>query len=177
MLPERLTRRKIAGMLLGFSGVLIAMVSRAGTQVARPVDVLLAVAGVVCSVASTVVYKRMSDRPHGLMLVAVQLVAAGIFCLPCALVLHGAPAIRFTGTVLIALTYLVVVMSIGASLLWLWLLRHGDASRVSAWYFLTPVFGLLLGAAILGERLRSLDAVGLVVIALGLVLVTREPAT
>lgn len=45
---------------------------------------------------------------------------------------------------------------------------------MSAWYFLTPVFGLLLGAALLGERLVPLDGVGLVVIATGLLLVTRE---
>jgi drug/metabolite transporter (DMT)-like permease len=77
--------------------------------------------------------------------------------------------------VVVSLLWLVVVMSIGASLLWFWLLRHGDASRVSAFYFLTPVFGLLLGALLLGERLTALDGVGLAVIAVGLVLVTRDP--
>ena len=45
---------------------------------------------------------------------------------------------------------------------------------MSAWYFLTPVFGLLFGATLLGEHLRPLDAVGLLVIAVGLLLVTRE---
>ena len=174
LLGEPLTRRKLVGMLLGFSGVLIAMASRAGTQSARPVDVLLAVAGVIMSVASTIVYKRMRSRPHALMLTGVQLLAAGVFCLPCALILHGPPVVRFTSTIILALTYLVIVMSIGASLLWFWLLRHGDASRVSAWYFLTPVFGLAFGALILGEHLRWLDGVGLLVIAAGLMLVTRE---
>lgn len=173
-LGEPLTRRKVAGMVLGFSGVLIAMVSRAGTQSARPVDVLLAVAGVVASLSATIVYKRMQDRPHALMVNGVQLFAAGVFCLPWALLMHGPPEVRFTTTVIVALTYLVLVMSIGASLLWFWLLRNGDASRVSAWYFLTPVFGLFFGAVFLGEHLRPLDPVGLLVIAVGLLLVTRE---
>ena len=176
LLGEPLTRRKLLGMVLGVSGVVIAMYTRAGSQAARPADVLLAVGGVVGSVGSTLVYKRMQDRPHALMVNAVQLFAAGVFCLPIALLLHGAPEVQFTSTVVLALIYLILVMSIGASLLWFWLLRHGDASRVSAWYFLTPVFGLLLGALILNERLRPLDALGLAVIAAGLILVTRDPA-
>jgi len=110
-----------------------------------------------------------------LMVNAVQLSAAGILCVPAALLIHGTPHVQFTANVIAALVYLVLVMSLGASLLWFWLLRHGDASRVSAWYFLTPVFGLVAGHVVLGEALKPLDAAGLFVIALGLLLVTREP--
>jgi len=175
LLGEPLTRRKLAGMVLGVSGVLIAMYTRAHTQAARPADVLIALLGVLGSVASTIIYKRMTDRPHAIMVNAVQLSAAAVLCVPAALLIHGPPVMHFTATVVGALAYLIAVMSIGASLLWFWLLKHGDASRVSAWYFLTPVFGLLLGALLLKEHLAPLDALGLAVIALGLLLVTRDP--
>jgi len=58
-------------------------------------------------------------------------------------------------------------------MLWFWILQHGEASRGSAYFFLTPVFGLLLGAALLGEPLARLDIVALGVIAMGLWLATR----
>ena len=73
-----------------------------------------------------------------------------------------------------SLLVLGVVLSVGASMLWFWILHHGEASRVSAYFFLTPVFGLLIGAALLGERLVWLDAIGLAVIAAGLSLVARS---
>jgi drug/metabolite transporter (DMT)-like permease len=174
LLGEPLTRRKLLGMVLGFSGVLITMHTRATTTTARPVDVLLAFLGVVAFVASTIIYKRMTDRPHQLMVNAAQLFCAGLLCVPWALVQHGSPHVEFTQRVVLALAWLILVMSIGASLLWFWLLRHGDASKVSAWYFLTPVFGLLTGAVVLGEKLYATDALGLAVIALGLLLVTRD---
>lgn len=174
LLGEPLTARKLLGMVLGFGGVVITMAARAGAQTARPQDVLLALGGVVSLTASTVIFKRLSDKPHPVMVNAVQLFAAGVILVPPALLLHGPPAFSLSPAVLLSLAWLVGVMSIGASLLWFWLLTHGDASRVSAWYFLTPVFGLLLGAALLGERLAPLDGVGLVVIATGLLLVTRE---
>jgi drug/metabolite transporter (DMT)-like permease len=111
------------------------------------------------------------------MVNAVQLASAAVLILPAALLREGAPRLEFSLPVTLALLWLVVVMSIGASLLWFWLLRHGDASRVSAFYFLTPVVGLFLGALLLGERIAPLDGVGLAVIVLGLTLVTRDPVS
>jgi drug/metabolite transporter (DMT)-like permease len=175
LLGEPLTPRKLAGLLLGFGGVVITMAARAGAQTARPQEVLLAMCGVVSLTASTIVYKRLPDKPHPVMVNALQLLAAGLALVPAALLLHGLPSVTFSPRILLSLAWLIGVMSIGASLLWFWLLSHGDASRVSAWYFLTPVFGLLLGSALLGERIVPLDGLGLAVIAAGLLLVTREP--
>ncbi|MBV9170770.1 MAG: EamA family transporter, partial [Chloroflexi bacterium] len=64
-------------------------------------------------------------------------------------------------------------LSVGASLLWFWLLSRGAASRVSAYYFLTPIFGLIFGATFLGEQIGPGDLVGLVAVAAGIVLVQR----
>ena len=78
------------------------------------------------------------------------------------------------GRLVRAMAYLVFVMSAGASLLWYWLLSHGEASRVSAFYFLTPVFGLAFGALLLGETFHPSDVFGLTAIAAGIVLVQRR---
>jgi drug/metabolite transporter (DMT)-like permease len=172
VLREPLTPRKVLGLLLGFGGVLVAMHARTGTQEARPQDVLLSFAGVCSFVASNILYKRMRLRPHPVVLNGGQLFSAGVALVPAALLFEGVPRIEWTAPVTVSLLYLVVVLSVGASMLWFWILHHGEASRVSAYFFLTPVFGLLIGAALLGERLVWLDALGLVVIAAGLWLVT-----
>ena len=171
-LREPLTPRKVIGLLLGFGGVLIAMHARTGTQEARPQDVLLSFAGVSAFVASNILYKRMRLRPHAVVLNGGQLFCAGVALVPAALLLEGFPRIDWTPPLVVSLLYLVVVLSVGASMLWFWILHHGEASRVSAYFFLTPAFGLLIGAALLGERLVWLDALGLAVIAAGLWLVT-----
>jgi drug/metabolite transporter (DMT)-like permease len=173
-LREPLTPRKIAGLSLGFAGVLIAMHARTGTQEARIEDVLRSFAGVSAFVASNILYKRMRLRPHPVVLNGGQLFCAGVALVPAALLFEGVPRIDWTAPVVVSLAYLVVVLSVGASMLWFWILQHGEASRVSAYFFLTPVFGLLIGALLLGERLVWLDAIGLAVIAAGLWLVSRS---
>ena len=65
------------------------------------------------------------------------------------------------------------MLSGGATLLWFWLLTHGEASRVSAYYYLTPAFGLALSALLLHERIGAHDLAGLVAIAAGIALVQR----
>ncbi len=171
LLDEPLTVRKVVGLLLGFGGVLMAMSARAGTQAARPADVLLAFVGVVALVGSTVVFKRLRTPEDLLAANTVQLGTASLLLLPLAALLEGAPHLVPTASFSLSLAYLVLVMSLGASFLWFWLLRHGEASRVSAFYFLTPIFGLALGALLLGEPVRPLDGFGLAAVAAGIVLV------
>jgi drug/metabolite transporter (DMT)-like permease len=173
LLHEPLTLRKTAGLLLGFFGVVLAMHTRAMSQEARPIDVLTSACGVLSFVFANILYKRWRRRPHPVVLNAAQLLLAGVVLLPAALLLEGWPRVDWTAPVVASLVFLVVVLSIGASMLWFWILQHGEASRVSAYFFLTPVFGLLLGAVMLGEPLVRLDAVALVVIATGLWLTTR----
>jgi drug/metabolite transporter (DMT)-like permease len=128
---------------------------------------------VLAFVFSNILYKRMRIRPHPLVLNAAQLALAGCAMFPVALWIEGIPPIHWTVPVVTSLAFLIVVLSIGASMLWFWILQHGEASRVSAYFFLTPVFGLLLGAALLSEPLARLDAIALVVISAGLYLTTR----
>ena len=171
LLREPLTARKASGLVLGFLGVLLAMHTRAGSSAARPIDVLLSLAGVLSFVFSNVLYKRMRARPHPVVLNAAQLFCAGLALVPAAFLLEGPPHIQWTAPLVTSLAYLIVVLSVGASMLWFWILQHGEASRVSAYFFLTPVFGLLLGAVLLNEPLTAMDGLALVVIATGLWLV------
>jgi len=180
LLDEPLTLRKVTGLLLGFGGVLIAMSARAGTQAARPGDVLLAFVGVVALVGSTLVFKRLRTAEDLLAANTIQLGSASIVLLPLAGLLEGPLHLVPSAELILSLAYLIGVMSLGASFLWFWLLRHGEASRVSAFYFLTPIFGLALGALLLGESVRPLDGLGLAAVAAGIILVqsarARTPA-
>jgi drug/metabolite transporter (DMT)-like permease len=173
-LGERLSPLKAAGLLLGFGGVLAIVLARAGSAAADPRDVALAFVGVCASVASTIVYKRFATGEPLLALGAIQLCAASLVLVPLAFVSSGFPPhVRPTRELALSFTYLVVVLSIGATLLWFRLLGAGEASRVSAYYYLTPAFGLALGALLLGEHVAARDLVGLAAIALGIVLAQR----
>ncbi|QCB47544.1 DMT family transporter [Hydrogenophaga sp. PAMC20947] len=59
-------------------------------------------------------------------------------------------------------------------LTWMWLLRHYPATQMSSFTFLTPVFALVFGVALLGEALTLQLTLALVGVAVGIVLVNRR---
>jgi probable blue pigment (indigoidine) exporter len=174
LLREPLTPAKTAGMLLGFGGVVWIMLARTGSGSADAGDVAIAFAGVLGSVAATIVFKRWCADLDLRAVNALQLFAAGIVLLPLAIAFEGKPHAVWSWQLIASFWYVVLVMSLGASLLWFWLLTHGEASRVTAYYFLTPVFGLALAALLLREPVGLRDAGGLIAIALGISLVQRS---
>ena len=59
-------------------------------------------------------------------------------------------------------------------LAWMWLLGHYPATRMSSFTFLTPVFALVFGVALLDEPLTLQLVLALVGVAAGIVLVNRK---
>ncbi len=79
-----------------------------------------------------------------------------------------------------AITSLVVQTVIGAFasyLAWMWMLGRYPATKISVFVFLTPIFALLFGALWLGERVTPSLLSALALVAAGIVLVNRKPAT
>ena len=176
-LNERLTLRRGIGLCVGFAGVLFVMVTRVGAGGADSIEgVVLSLCGVCCLSCATLLYKRWPPREHPLIVNTVQLGAAGLVLLLPALLSENIRAVHIDRPLLQAGVYLVLVISIGASLLWFWLLERGDASVVSAYYFLTPVFGLALAALLLGEPFGLREVIGLLATAVGIGLINRSPA-
>ena len=62
-------------------------------------------------------------------------------------------------------------------LVWMWMLAHYPATKLSVFVFLTPVFALLFGAWWLGEPVTPGLVAALALVAAGIVLVNRRPAT
>ncbi|MBG9389106.1 DMT family transporter [Caenimonas aquaedulcis] len=69
-----------------------------------------------------------------------------------------------------------VVGAFASYLAWMWLLRHYPATQMSSFTFLTPVFALVLGVALLHEPLTAQLVLALCGVAVGIVLVNRRKA-
>ena len=73
-----------------------------------------------------------------------------------------------------SLVFQSVVVAFASYLAWFWLLRHYPATRLSAFSFLTPMFGLVFAAITLGETISLRLLIALVFIAIGIWLVNRK---
>ncbi len=173
LLGERTTRGKVAGLALSYAGVAWAMWGRRGDHDA-PWAMAAWLGCIAFLVAGTILFKRWTPS-HDLVVVnACQLLTGGLALIAPAFLLERADAIHVTPTLLVAQAHLILAISIGAMGLWLWLLRHGDATRASAWFFLNPVLGVLIGAVVVGEPLRAPDFLAAGVVGAGIAIVQRS---
>lgn len=66
--------------------------------------------------------------------------------------------------------YVTLVGSVGAFVVFAWLLQRWSASRISFIAVVTPVIAVLLGVAVRGERLSAASLLGAAVILVSVVL-------
>lgn len=172
VLKERLGVMKVAGLLIAFASIASIMQSRteAGES---PASMALLLFGNVFLVTGTILFKKWSPDGSLATVNGVQLLAAGIVLLPISLLVEPLETVSWDAGFFVPLLYLTLVVSCGAMAIWFFMLRSGDASRAGSFFFLNPVFGLILGALVLGEAFRPTDLIGIAGVALGIYLVQR----
>jgi drug/metabolite transporter (DMT)-like permease len=172
-LGESLTRRKVAGLLLGISGVGFIVWHRMSVGTDSLHGILFTLASLASIVLGTILFKVFA--PKGSLWVGngVQNLAGGLVLLPFAFTLSDVgdivPSARLAG----AFAFLVLGGSILAYLLWFHLLKVCGATAASAYHFLMPPLGMLFAWMVLGEHVEIRDLMGIVPVALGIYLVTR----
>ncbi len=178
LLGERMDWRRAAGLLLCVAGVCWIVWRRLGLQDETPLGVALVSAGALSLVGGTLLFKRWQPRVAHVNLLlnnAVQVGVSGLLLIAPALWLEADQPIHWTMRFFWSLALIVGVASIAAYLLWLHLLRVRSATQASALHFLMPPLGLVMSWLALGEPLHGSDLLGIMPVAWGIWLVTREP--
>ncbi len=175
ILGESLSVAKVVGLLLGFSGVVaVSAGSLSGASLGTPAGVAFGVATALSWALGTVFFKKYGERLSTLWAVAVPFSLGGIFLTSLGLVLEPVSEISWTGTYVASLLYTAIVGTALAWVLWLGLVRAGEASRVAAYVFFVPLVSVLLGALFLNEVLSPWLLVGATLVVCGIYLVNRR---
>lgn len=158
------------GLAAGFLGVVWIMGERATLAPVDPVGVLLVLVGTVALAAATILNRRIVGRLDPWKIAYIQLPASGLGLLPIAWWQEGL-AFDADAAFIGSLLYQASVVSIGTTLMLLWLVRHGGVARASGFHLLNPVFGTFLAMTLLGESIPASDLMGALPIVGGLALV------
>jgi drug/metabolite transporter (DMT)-like permease len=174
-LDERLRPMQWVGVGLGFAGVVAVVVDRlsagvSGITAGALAAMVISVAGIS---SGTVVQRARGTTMPLLRGTAVQYAVSAAVLLPAALVWERFDA-QFTWRFVLSLAWAVLVLSLAAVLLMLWLLQRQAAASVSSLFFLTPALSTLEAAILFGERLGPLALVGLAAALTGVALTTRS---
>jgi drug/metabolite transporter (DMT)-like permease len=167
---ERLTPRRLAGVLLAFLGVAIAI----GLDALSGFDIRslaqLAVLGGAFSYALAAAWARarLSHlRPE--IAAAGMLTASSLLLLPLALLIDGVPTVPASPVTLGAIAYFSILGTALAYLLYYRVVASAGSGNAMIVTLLIPPVAIALGALVLGERLGPNALAGFVLLALGLI--------
>jgi drug/metabolite transporter (DMT)-like permease len=171
---ERLSLNRVAGVALGFIGVAILVGFDPANIASGGLAPQLALVAATASYAVGGVYARRNI--HGLrpMIPAVFQVGFALVIVAVAAFTFERPlAISFRPDVLFAIVWLGLLGSGLAYLLFFRILERWGATRTSMVAYLLPVFGIILGVAVLAEPIEAGILVGAAMVIGGIALVNR----
>jgi len=173
---DRLNRVKVAGLVLAFLGLVSVFWSRSAEL--GPLywlGDLMQVGGGFCWAATTIYVKRMvagRDYTHYQTLFAQLFFSIPVLAVAWFL-FQRADAVNLTAPVVGAFFYQAVIVAFFSYMAWFWMIHRYSVSRLAAFTFLTPLFGVILSGLILGEPTPLLLWIGLLLVAAGIYLVNR----
>ncbi len=173
---DRMTLPRIAGLVVGFVGVVVLMgrdldLSQLGGSVLGQVAVLLAA---FAYASSAVLARRTLHGIDPLVQALVPVLSATSAAWILAVLLEGVevPALPITW---FALAWLGLLGSCVAYLLYFYLLHNVGPTRTSLVTYIFPVVGLVLGVVFLNEALDLGLAIGALLIIAGIAIVNIRP--
>ena len=174
---ERLTLARLAGVGLGVAGVGVIFSNqlRVSGEMALWGSAAI-VLGAVFVAYSNVLVKARGGHLDPALLAAGQMLCGLVPLAAYAYAFEGNPVgYRWTPLAVASLLYLTLVGSVVAFLLFYWLVRHMEVTKTMLIALVTPLFAVLLGLAVLGERLtwRTLAGGALIMSGIGLVVLRR----
>ena len=172
---HRLTRVKVAGLVAAFVGMAVAL-GGGGIGLGHEAligDILCLLGGVAWGLTTVVIRASRLKMASAEKTVLYQLVVSVPILLAASLAWGEAGITNLSPAVAGAFAYTVIGTVVVGYTTWFWLMRTYSAASLHSFTFLTPLFGVLAGHFLLGEKIGAAIVIGLTLVAIGIWLVNR----
>jgi drug/metabolite transporter (DMT)-like permease len=167
--------RQWAGLALGFGGLALVVWQKLGLGEINASNFALALGALVSITAGTLYQKRFVEPCDVRTANLVQLCAAFVVTLPLALL--ETEAVQWSGQLIGAMAWSVLVLTLGGSSLLYLLIQRGAATAVTSLLYLVPPCTAVMAWMLFDEPITALAVAGIALTAVGVSLVVRAPAT
>jgi len=170
---DRLTLLKTLGLMSAFVGILFVFYGKPKT--AKPNiligDLLEITAGILWGVTTLYIKRFMAGKVQPIHTFLYQLFFSIPILFGVSLILEPNWIYRIDPLILTSIFYQSVIVAFISLFIWFKLIHQYSVSRLSAFTFFTPIFGVLSGILFLGEEFTFSLMVGLPMVSVGIFVV------
>ncbi|MGA8750727.1 MAG: DMT family transporter [Pseudolabrys sp.] len=169
---ETVTRIQWFGLALGLAGVMLVLHDRTIVLAGSTLGWIASLLSLIGITLGTLYQKRYCGSIDWRAGNLVQYIGAGVLFALGAFAFETRE-IHWSGELIFAIAWLVLVLSIAAIGLMYWLIRRSAATSFASLFYLVPVVTALFAFILFGERLDAISILGMVICAGGVVLSNR----
>ena len=175
---DRLTFLKGLGLVLAFAGIFFVFQGKPKAAKSTMIfgDILQIAAAFFWGATTVYIKKFMAEKIHPINTFLYQLVFSIPILLIVSLVLESRWIYQIDLTIIASMFYQSIIMAFISLVIWFKLIHEYSVSRLTAFTFFTPIFGVLFGIALLGEEFTNSLMVGLPLVCLGIFIVNWRRA-
>lgn len=170
-LKEKLNSLKIFGLFLAFIGVFLVFKDKPSQRSGDLMflgDILEITAAIFWGTTTLYIKKYLARSVHPINTFLYQLVFSIPIILICAYILEDKWIFNININVLASVGYQSIIIAFATYLIWFMLIHRYPVARLSVFTFLTPVFGVLFGVIVLGEKITAGLILGLICVSIGI---------
>ena len=170
---DRLSVPKIIGLVIAFAGIYIVFQGRpkAAKETMLLGDILQIMAAIFWGATTVYIKKFMAEKIHPINTFLYQLIFSTPILLIVSLILEKDWVYQINFSIVTFMFYQSIIVAFISYLIWFKLIHTYSVSRLSAFTFFTPIFGVLFGILFLKEELTVSLMIGLPLVCLGIYLV------
>jgi drug/metabolite transporter (DMT)-like permease len=173
LLNERIGARRWIGLALGLAGVMLVVGERLSGSGMGAWAIALATLALASITFGTLWQKRHGAGVDLRTGAAIQFIAAVLVMAPFSLAFESG-SITWSAEFIFALAWAVIVLSLSAIFLLLFLIRHGGTAEVASLFYLVPPTTALMAWPLFGETYSVVSAAGMALAVLAVWLVTKK---
>jgi drug/metabolite transporter (DMT)-like permease len=164
---ERLTPRKVAGILVGIAGTAMLFWPQERVGVMEVLAMIAVLAGALGASINLVMMKKYGAHSNAFVLNFFAMGLGAMCLLAMSVVLESWSSVKWTMTNALATFYLAVFGSVVAFSAYYYLVKRMDATVVSLSTLIIPIVALALGRVFLGETVSQMAVAGITTILIG----------
>jgi probable blue pigment (indigoidine) exporter len=173
MLKRKLSPTEIAGMVVAFSGLVLAAALDLPKAQIKPVGIVLLLVYVIAYAMSSIYFSKLKISLPRVAFNVWQVFLGGLMLLPISLLFNQNHVHHWDAHLWLALTWMIIALSFIANQLWLYLVKL-DTVMAASWLYLVPVLGYVYGYVLLGESITWWAMAGTILVICGLI-ISRRP--
>lgn len=170
---DRINVQKIIGLTLGFIGVFLATGYGGTASFSFGLGAIALLIAALSNAIGGIMAKNKATKLDPIYLTAYQMLIGSLALLVIGGGGAGFTSLYFTQTSVALLFYLSTVSALGF-VLWNILMKYNSVSKISMFFFLIPLFGVLQSALYLGETLYPIVFLSLILVILGIIVVNNQ---